>query len=207
MIYEQFISEDAHILIWEITETVEELSSMLSNLDDYVVDFQKMGTAKRQLEFLTTRIAINLMLEQDVIVIYDLAGKPHLKDNLFNISISHTKNWVAVMTHPSKNVGIDIECISDRVSKVYPKFLSDKEQRHLTAKDNNTQKLLLAWSAKEAIYKIIGMDAVDFKTQLELYPFDFYNEGTLNIEHLPTKNVFQLSYKVTKYFNLAYCVV
>lgn len=207
MIYEQFKSEDAHILIWEITETVEELSSMLSNFEDYVVEFEKMGATKRKLEFLTVRIAFNLLLKRDVIVVYDKEGKPFLEDNSFNISISHTKNWVAVMTHPSKKVGIDIEGISDRVLKVYKKFLSDNEQKHLFTNDNNTEKLQLGWSAKEAIFKIIGLEAVDFKTQLMIYPFDYYDEGTLTVEHLPTKNVFQLNYKITEYFNLAYCAV
>lgn len=205
MIYERFNSGDARILIWEISETEEELITSLSNFDAYLIDFEKMGTAKRRLEFLAARIALNSLAERELIVVYDNCGKPYLKDKSFNISISHTKNLVAVMVHPTRKAGIDIESVSDRVMKVRNKYLSEEEQKHLYSENADTQKMQIAWSAKEAIYKIIGPEAVDFKNQLRILPFESKSEGTLLVEHLPTNNVFELSYKVTQQFNLAYC--
>lgn len=205
MIYEKFNTGDARILIWEITETVDELISSLSNFNQYMVDFEKPGTTKRKLEFLSARVALNQLTGREVIVIYDSHGKPHLKDMSFNISISHTKNWVAVMIHPTRRVGIDIETVSDRVLNVCNKFLSIEEQKYLCSENGNTEKMQIAWSAKEAVYKIIGPDAVDFKNQLRLSAFENKSEGIIYIEHLITNNVFELGYKITQQFNLTYC--
>jgi len=206
MIYEQFNAGDARILIWEISESVEDLISALSNFDVYAADFKKPGTTNRQLEFLSVRVALNQLVGREVTVIYDINGKPFLKDKSFYISISHTKNLVAVMVHPSKRVGIDIETVSDRVLKVRNKFLSADELNHLYSDDENTKKLQIGWSAKEAVYKIIGPEAVDFKNQLRILPFESKSAGVLFVEHLPTNNVFELSYKNTQQFNLAYCI-
>lgn len=206
MIHEQFNTQDARILIWEISETVGEMVSLLSNFDEYIADFEKLRTTKRQLEFLSVRVTLNQLVGREVTVIYDNCGKPYLKDKSFNISISHTKNWIAVMVHPTKKVGIDIETVSDRVLKVRNKFLSADELKYLYTDNENTKKMQLAWSAKEAIYKIIGHEAVDFKNQLRILAFENDSEGTIYIEHLLTNNVFELGYKVTQQFNLVYCM-
>lgn len=206
MIYQHFISPEnnAKILIWEITETEEELITSLANFKKYEPEFTALKNSKRKLEFLASRIALNYLAGQTVYVAYDTSGKPFLLNEKLHISISHSRQWVAVML-AGTNCGIDIECPTDKILKVYRRFLNDQEQRDLFQNTGDIVKLQLAWSAKEALYKIIGEKAVDFSGQLQIAPFEAQQEGRIEVVHLPANKMYELAYKVTPSFNLVYC--
>lgn len=110
------------------------------------------------------------------------------------------------MAHPTRKVGIDIECPTDKIQKVYKRFLSIAEQEDLSnGKDN--RKLLLAWSAKEALFKIIGKEAIDFANQLRIFPFEIKSSsGEIKAQHIPTKSHYQLFYQQTEKYTLVYCL-
>jgi len=96
-------------------------------------------------------------------------GRPYLTDRSFNVSISHTRNHAAILIHPSKNVGIDIEEISDRVYRVASKFVSQDEYI-----DPHHEKihLLLHWSAKETMFKLLEESEIRFQatsSSIEIY--------------------------------------
>lgn len=205
MIYSTLHTEGASILIWEITESETDLKKMLSNYEVYVPEFKKLRTNKRKFEFLAARIALNILAEREVIVNYTSEGKPFCVDNNLKISISHSGSWVVVMAHPTCEVGIDIEVPTDRFSKLYQRFLNKTEQKSLFDA-NDLRKVQLAWSAKEALYKIIGNEAVNFDKQLEVMNFRVDNEGSFKGIHTLTGKEFTLHYSISKAFNLVYCV-
>jgi phosphopantetheinyl transferase len=88
---------------------------------------------------------------------------------------------------------------------LYTRFLSLTEQKELS-EGKDIHQLLLAWSAKEALYKIIGKEAIDFATQLRIFPFNVQPSGELNAEHIPTKTIYKLQYQQTNEYTLVYCM-
>ena len=149
MIHEKFIANGAGVLIMEVTESLSDLEVRLSNFEIYKSAYENLKTDKRKLEFLSLRIAINELLNDTVEIIYDKGGKPALKCNPYHISLSHSGKWIAVMAHPTRKVGIDIECPTDKFEKLYKRFLSETEQEEIYH-DKDLRKIQIAWSAKEA---------------------------------------------------------
>jgi len=194
--------DDAQLLVWEVTESVEELKNQLSLID--MAELEKKVSDKRKLEFLGVRVALKQLLGYEVTVKYDAEGKPFLTDNSFHISVSHSGKWIAVMAHPTRAVGIDIEVPTDKIQKLYTRFLSETEQNELSG-GQNIQQLQIAWSAKEALYKIIGKEAVDFAKQLRIYPFEVKESGEIRAEHIPTKQQYKLHYHQQSAYTLVYC--
>ncbi|MFA5045269.1 MAG: 4'-phosphopantetheinyl transferase superfamily protein [Paludibacter sp.] len=196
----------ANILVWEIDENADELLTKFDQIEFYSDEYNKISSEKRKREFLGVRLALKELLGTNVMVSYDSNGKPCLQDNSYHISISHSGNWIAVIAHPTRVVGIDIECPSDKIQKLYTRFLSEKEQEDLS-QGKNLKQLQLAWSVKEALYKIIGKEAVDFAKQLQIFPFEVKTEGEINAKHVLTEKHYKLSYFQTDAYTLVYCLV
>ncbi len=196
----------ANLLVWEIDESADELLKKFEQIDYYSDEYTKIISEKRKREFLGLRLALKELLGTNVMVSYDSNGKPCLTDNSFHISISHSGKWIAVMAHPTRVVGIDIECPSDKIQKLYTRFLSKTEQEELS-QGKDLKQLQLAWSVKEALYKIIGKEAVDFAKQLHIFPFEVKTEGEINAKHVLTEKHYKLSYFQTDAYTLVYCLV
>lgn len=205
MINSRFQAQGASILIWEITETEDELKNTLSNFNVYETDFKQLKTNKRKLEFLSARIALNELAACEVVITYTPEGKPYCVDNNLKISISHSGSWVVVIAHPTSEVGIDIEIPTDRFLKLYHRFLNKAEQATLFDA-NDLRKVQLAWSAKEALYKLIGSEAVNFDKQLEVLDFLVDTTGTFTGVHTVKGKKYMLFYLISKSFNLVYCI-
>ncbi len=197
--------DDAKLLVWEITQSIDELVSGFEGFTLFAVDFEKINSDKRKLEFLGTRWLLKILLGKETNVQYTADGKPYLNDESYHISLSHSGKWMAVMIHPTKQVGIDIECPTDKIQKVYKRFLNETEQVELSD-GKNIKQLQIAWSAKEALYKIIGKEAIDFANQLRLLPFEVQTKGRITALHLVTNTVYQLTYTQTAAYTLVYCI-
>lgn len=206
MIYKHIhIDQYTKLLIWEINESLDQLVELLPYPDMYSTELKQIKTDKRRLEFLASRVAFYQLTNSSCPITYTHNGKPLCIDNQYQLSISHTKQWVAVIVHQNHQVGIDIEVSTPRFEKLYTRFLNQNEQKELLL-DNNFKKIELAWSAKEALYKIIGEQAVDFKNQLEILNFELKQHGSFIAVHLPTITKFEISYELDPNFNLVYCI-
>lgn len=192
----------AEILVIETDETPETLKTRLSNFKEYEDELKNISLKKRLREFLGVRCGINQLFKENVRVIYHADGKPYLRDKTDSVSISHSGKFIALITHPVLASGIDIEVPSRKVMKVAGRFLSEKERTYLT----DEQSVAIAWSAKEALYKIIGRDAVDFAATMEIQPFEAAEDGELWIRFLKDDQKFQVSYVCNNNYTLAYCL-
>ncbi len=196
---------DARLLVWELTESIEILNEQLNLIESDIVEFNKIVSEKRKLEFLGIRVALKTLLGKEIQIEYDGEGKPHLADKSYHISVSHSNRWISVMAHPSRKVGVDIECPTDKVQKLYKRFLCETEQKELSD-GKDIRQLLLAWSAKEALYKIIGKEAIDFANQLRIFPFEVKSSGEMKGQHIPSKLNYQLFYHQSEEYTLVYCL-
>lgn len=148
---------------------------------------------------------MNILLGKNVSVIYDENNKPQLLDDSFQISISHSGNLIAVMAHPDCAVGIDIEIRTSKVLKVFTRFLNKNEQTDFY-NEQDTRALEIAWSAKEALYKIIGREVLDFAKQLQLFPFQLSESGELKAMQVSGSKKFTLKYFQNKLYTLVFCL-
>ncbi|MDR0232414.1 MAG: 4'-phosphopantetheinyl transferase superfamily protein [Dysgonamonadaceae bacterium] len=160
-------------IIWavrEIRESVDDLLNLLQKKELYLPYLSQITSESRKKEWLTVRVLLREMLGEEKEILYTSSGKPYLSDNTYQISISHTKGFVAVSLHPEMKIGIDIEHISPRIHKIRSRFMNENEEMNLN-KEHEETHLLLHWSAKESIFKMLGEQDVDFKTDLHINPF------------------------------------
>ncbi|HWB65070.1 MAG TPA: 4'-phosphopantetheinyl transferase superfamily protein, partial [Chitinophagales bacterium] len=75
-------------------------------------------------------------------------------------------------------VGLDIENINPKIEKIAHKFLTPGEIEAIPEHEK-IEKLILMWSAKEALYKLYSMRGIEFKTQLLLSPFSIAQSGSI----------------------------
>ena len=194
---------DSQIIVGRVNEPVEMLLSELKPTDNEIIELEKLKSEYRKSEYLAVRLALKQLLGRKAEIQYDTDGKPWLTDRSRQISISHSRNFVTVMLHAYQNVGIDIECHSEKILKIYKRFLNPQEQIFFGSKYDKDQ-LLLLWSAKEVLFKMIGKTAVDFASQLEIMPFEMGISGKMDAKHLPTGTKYELYYQNTPDFVMVY---
>lgn len=155
----------------------------------------KMGSERRIAEWLTTRVLLAEMVDRELSIGNNSLGKPFIKNDPINISISHTRDYVAILLNEKFQVGVDIETISDRIFKIKDRFVSDNE---FIAPDNSTIHLLLHWSAKETLFKLLDEEEVDFKEHLQVQHFTPLQKGTFEAYESKTKNrkTYRINYEV-----------
>lgn len=202
---EKLTYRNSTILIGVMEEDIEGLTHQLSNFEVYREEFSLLRNEKRKKEFLSARILLNQAAGCLVRVIYDANRKPHLNNNSLHISITHSKNYAAVIIHPEFPVGIDLEIRTEKVKTVSKRFLNESEQI-LFSKETNTAKAEIAWSAKETLYKIIGNEVRDFAATLEILPFALNDSGTLHVLHKTGSRIYELQYQQNEHYTLVYGV-
>lgn len=161
---------DLTVGIWKVDETVEQLRSMFHQFSIYEEAFSRFTSEKRKQEWLAVRVLLKELCGEEKKITYLSSGKPYLEDGSKFISFSHTHGYVAVALHPSVEVGIDIEQYGTRVKKVASRFIREDEKVSVEAGDE-VYALLLHWSAKETLFKLMNIEAVDFIEHLHILPF------------------------------------
>lgn len=167
-------TETFHLSCWAVNESLQELQQMCF-VKKINTDFIKASIVEsRKKEMLVVRLLLHEMGYFTDALYYNEDGKPFLKNSKHQISISHTNGLVCIMLSALDAVGVDVELISDRVEKIKHKFLKDSElaQRSGLDKDNQLLWLLLAWCAKEALYKYTARIYFDFKAHFTLNNID-----------------------------------
>lgn len=162
--------DNSAIGLMTFDEDSDTLLSYLEKKDLYHPYLEKMSESRKQ-EWLAVRVLLKQMLGEEKIIDYLPSGKPYLSDSSQRISISHTKKHVAVILNKEKEVAIDIEQLSSRVKKIRSRFLSKQEEKNLSS-EKELVHLLLHWSAKESLYKILNDEKVEFKSSLSIDPFE-----------------------------------
>jgi 4'-phosphopantetheinyl transferase len=208
LIRNEIIEEDCLLGIWEITETRDQLLSMLSaeNKEKAYTYLRDIKSKKRQLEWLSIRLVLQILTNDNKTVKHTSQGQPFLSDNSYQISISHSKDYAVVLLHKHKKVGVDIENFSDRILKIEKRFISDDEY---IDPDNRTLHLILHWCAKETLYKLMDSTKIIFKEHLHIQPFEVQEKGIIKASESfsPIKSNFDINYEVNKNFVITWSMV
>ncbi|MDM8152885.1 4'-phosphopantetheinyl transferase superfamily protein [Bacteroides gallinaceum] len=185
-LFKSWECEGGRFAVWKVEETAEEMRAALGDALPYDEELSRLRAESRRMEYLAVRVLLKAICGEEKQVCHEPSGKPFLADCSYHLSISHTKGYVAVALHPTAEVGIDIEQVSDRVLKVASRFMSDEELRgetdalkdcHDDTSSATLYYMLLHWSAKETLFKLMDQAEVDFKRHLCMSPFRVYPEG------------------------------
>lgn len=174
--YQKHVNAECNIGIWEINETLSELMD-IAGISENETIWSNLNQEQRKKEFLVKRIVLqHLLKEKSITILYDESGKPFLYKVPTHISISHTKQYVAAITHTSKTVGIDIERVTPRIEKISTRFIGDDEKKWLLP-EHYLEQLFIIWGAKECAFKIYSKGGIDFKKMLRVNKFDYSASG------------------------------
>ena len=178
-IYRTYKQGDLLVGVWKVDETVEQLRSMFHQFSIYEEGFMRFSTEKRKQEWLAVRVLLKELCGEEKEIAYLPSGKPYLEDGSTFVSFSHTSGYVAVALHPSAEVGVDIEQYGTRVQRVASRFIREDEKVSVDSGDE-IYTLLLHWSAKETMFKLMEDEAVDFIKHLHILPFVPEESGTFH---------------------------
>lgn len=201
----EFLNKDCVLGIWKMTETRDELFNMLSSINQEKAHqyLSNIKSKKRVLEWLSSRLLLQLLTNDDKTIEYTNQGQPILSDQSFQISISHSKDYAVVLLHRHKKVGVDIENYSNRILKIENRFISKNEY---VDPNNRTLHLILHWCAKETLYKLMNSTEIVFKEHLHIDPFQIQDKGLIKARETFTQSEtsFDIHYEVNPHFVIAW---
>ncbi len=178
-LYRQFELAGVDIVVWKITESVDELLGMVpAECASYAL--VKFRSERRCAEWLAVRAIVARWWGDAARVVYDSAGRPSLDGVGQNISISHTKGYAVVAFSSANAVGVDVELLSRDVVAVAGRFMSAGMLEDVLPEKKNFVALV-HWCAKEALYKIVGDLGGDFKDNIYVGEFQPRDEGRVAV--------------------------
>jgi len=189
--------------IWKIEENWGELLRRLERPEVYLPVLNRYKHESRKAEWLAVRVLLKELTGSEPDIAYRNSGAPYLPDSGLHISISHTKGFVAVILSPDKPVGIDIEYRSERIHRIKSRFLCEDEL-DLLGSNPATNDLLVCWSAKETVFKMMDKKSADLQSDIqitEIKPFS-QDRGILMVNDLlsPQSTPLQIEYTITPDF-------
>ena len=186
------VNQTTKVLIWNIEESISELSSGILLSKNSSTRMQSMKSELHQKGFLSIRYLLKEVGYSDFDLIYDKEGKPHLKDGKF-ISISHSFIFSAIIISDDLKVGIDIEKQLEKILKIAHKFTPIEEYKTIANSEALISKLTIVWGAKESLYKIYGKRKLLFLHHIHINDFKFIAKETIGVIRFNGEN---FTYKI-----------
>jgi phosphopantetheinyl transferase len=216
--------------IWKIEEPWQTMLERFENKALFEEDVHQIQSDKRKQEWLAVRLLVKHLTGSELLIEYGENGAPFLLYSYYNISISHTTGYAAVILSKSPRPGIDIEYRSERAWKLRERFMSEKElilpcEINLTRtsaiepiwssvphesssvannplSDDQATLATLCWCAKETVFKALHETEVDFINHLHIAPFTLYETGAFSLKETKTnqQNTYIVYYWITDDF-------
>ena len=161
--------DGSRVHVWDVTETLDELVNLCHrrNIDTTVMSQYK--ARKRRVEVLVEHLLLCIIFGKPVKLEHTSDGKPFVKAAKCFISITHTHGLVCIAENRKFPIGVDVERKGTRVLNVRDRFLSKREQDFIA--DNDAEATLIAWTAKEALFKVVDDPHATMLEDLQLDPF------------------------------------
>lgn len=173
LVYTKNISKKCIINLWKIEEDIDFFLNHLHLKKEELEICSKATHPIKQLEWLASRTCVKYTVEQLEHnyqgIEKDEFNNPYLLKMKGFVSLSHTRNYAVAVVSLEKEVGIDMEKVSDKLNRVSHKFLSESERLHA---GDDLLKMCVYWCAKESLYKWYGKKNLSFKDNLFIEPFE-----------------------------------
>ncbi len=149
--YRDPLTEDIDLLTPSDIKTIESYSSQ-----------------KRRDEAFSWRVVLRRSVDSRSDIRYKSVGAPYLDGEKRYIGVSHSSKKVAVVIS-DRACGVDIESIDRDFGRVASRYVTPAEEML----DSGTTPLLpLLWSAKEGLYKVSGVEGLDFTRDISVTQID-----------------------------------
>ena len=171
IIYEYKGADEVEAAIWRIEEELDYFRSAMYLYEEEKDEIE--GLSKRKLlEWFASRFLLHKLSGWDYrgACLKDDFGKPFLAGSGHFISLSHSNDWIAAAAS-LKPIGVDIQLIVGKISRIAPKFAS-KEELDFVEGSDYILGLHYLWGIKESIYKAYGKGNLEFKRNIKVSPFD-----------------------------------
>lgn len=190
----KYKQNDFIVGLWKLSD-----DDIIPSSDQYIIRITReaesmFSSVERRREYVAERCLLREIFNgEEIEMEHNSDGKP-LIANGYNISVSHTIGYVAIIVSDRHEVGIDIEHVCDRVEKIASRFMRDDEHA------NNIMSLLIHWCAKETIYKLFSSDhlvAKEIKVESETFS---------NVTNLRSGDVVELIVETSPEYVLTYSI-
>ena len=163
--YHKKLNENNHIYVWRLTSTCSDfIDNPLVSQQEFQA-LEKIKSDKRKTEFLATRIALKELFSNTLELKHHDSGRPYIKE-VKHISISHSHQYIAI-AFGDENIGIDIEKPQEKMLKLIPRILSEKEYKEFQ-KNPSTELACKLWGTKESILKCIGDKNINYRDDIKI---------------------------------------
>lgn len=171
------VDANSRLAIWRIEEDAADLKWELQWGQEDIKRYSALTSEERSLHWLCSRVLLRKMLNTSKFIDLrvDEFGKPYLNNIDQKLSISHSGKFVTVLLS-NKDCGIDIQEIDPHIERVAKKFISEEEFENMDDEDR-LEQIHVFWCAKEALYKFYGKRKLDFRKNMEIFPFTFAEKG------------------------------
>ncbi len=197
LILKENVHEDCLLGIWQIEEAYDDLISRIHLFPGEQEKLDSFGSYARKIEWLSVRALLRQMLGRVSTIIYNNERKPFIKGNSHHISISHSHQLTAILLSSKRRVGLDLEYMSHKISKIQSKFVNNNE--FITRNGNKKFHLYIHWCAKEAMYKICDKQNINLRQDITLHKFEPEKKGII---HGEVYNEFRHEDFILNYFTL-----
>lgn len=189
--------------LWRIEEEEDTLAKMVpfEKISDIITSPQK------RLEWIAGRVLVKEVMEAMDLnyqgIVKDEFGKPFLEGYDYQLSLSHSFPFVAVLLDKYESVGIDLEQPKEKLLRIAPRIHSEDE---LINAGTDIIKHCIYWCAKEALIKIYGKKDLIFSENMKILPFHRQMHGDIigKIIVKDVERVIPLWYQVTSEFVLVF---
>ncbi len=190
--------------LWRIEEEEDTLADMVAPIEKLS---DSITSPQKRLEWMAGRVLVKEVMEAMDLnfqgIVKDEFGKPFPAGYDYQLSLSHSFPFVAVLLDKYESVGIDLEQPKEKLLRIAPRIHDADE-----LKDAGTDiiKHCIYWCAKETLIKIYGKKDLVFSENMKILPFDRQLEGDIigKIIVKGNERVIPLYYKVYSEFVLVF---
>jgi len=164
-IFHKIALNNNHIYVWKVISTSSDLIKTPLFTIEELKDAHQLKNEKRKTEFLATRLTLKNLFSKKTELKHHNSGRPYIKE-ASHISISHSKNYIAI-AFGEKNIGLDIEEPKEKMLKLIPRILSEKEYCEFQKKPSIKLACKL-WGTKESILKYFGDKNLNYREDIQI---------------------------------------
>jgi len=190
------------LALWHMQEDASTLAAYLGEEAP-----ENVTNAQKRLEWLAGRVLVKEALQALHLpyrgIVKDAFGKPFPVGHDYQLSLSHSFPYAAVLLDAHQSVGIDLEQPKEKLLRIAPRMFHPTE---LADAGTDLIKLCIYWCAKEALIKVYGRKDLTFAKSLLVAPFSRKIEGEIvgSIIVDTEERVIPLCYTVTPDFVLVF---
>ena len=211
VVFVKEIEKNVFLGVWRFDESLDSLLHSV-NLPKDVCSLCE----SRKRETASVYALITAMTgENDFVVGHYPSGRPFLHG--YNIGISHTKQYAAVILSTTRRVSTDIEYLSDRVVGIANRFLRDDEMQMMGMIDIDGSKphssclhllklVLLSWCAKETMFKYYSDARLTFENMRVSGLLSVGDSGSFSCDNLLNGEHKNISFDFNDDFCLTYMI-